>query len=82
VHKSRNEKPSRAGKQFDSANLEAARRLRLCRQASGLTIEELAEQCDEDKMTIWRRENNKVHLGPKRQEVILERAAGVKGKGK
>jgi ribosome-binding protein aMBF1 (putative translation factor) len=79
VHNSAARKHARRETQYDSANFEAARRLRGERQLSGLTIEELAAACGENKMTIWRRENNRVFLGPKRQEVINERAARVKG---
>jgi len=63
---------------FDSAHFEAARRLRVCREETGLTQEELAALSDEDPKTIGLRERGQVSLGPLRMLVVLERAASVK----
>jgi len=63
---------------FDSAHFEAARRLRLSREESGLTQEELAAVSGENPKTIGLRERGQVNLGPLRLLVVLERAAKVK----
>jgi DNA-binding XRE family transcriptional regulator len=65
---------------FDSAHFEAARRLRVCREETGLTQEELAVLSDEDPKTVGLRERGQVSLGPLRMLVVLERAAGAKAK--
>ena len=63
----------------DSVNTQAARELRLCRVAAGLTQEQLAERAGIDVKTVRLRESNRVDLGPLKQMVLLQRAAKEKG---
>lgn len=66
--------------QCDSANFEAATRLRRERHESGLTQEELAILAGESVNAIARRERGEVWLGPARQAVIIGRATAAKFK--
>lgn len=63
---------------FDSAHFQAARKLRLAREAADLTQEQLAERAGENPRTVGRRERGEVALGPLRILVLLEREAEQK----
>lgn len=70
-------RPTKAA-QFDSANFEAAKRLRCNRLESGLTQEELAVIAGESVNAIARRERGEVWLGALRQVVVLKRVTAAK----
>lgn len=60
----------------------AAKRLRMLRNEAGLTQEQMAFLAGESRIQVHRRESNRVHLGPLRALVVLERALNKKGPGK